>query len=74
MKPKKEIDPKYIKLATIRNNPKQVVLRSVETGGSITFPSIYKAAKCIDQSPRIITFWNNMVWNNRYEVKIASSV
>ena len=74
VKPKKEIDLKYKKLATIRNKPKQVVLKNVETGGTITFPSIYKASKCIDRSPRIITFWNNRVWDNRYEIRIASSV
>ena len=72
VKVKKEINSKYEKLATIRNNPKQVVLKNVETGGTITFPSIYKASKFIDRSPRIITFWNNRVWDNRYEIKIAS--
>ena len=72
VKVKKEINSKYEKLATIRNNPKQVSLKNVETGGTITFPSIYKASKFIDRSPRIITFWNNRVWDNRYEIKIAS--
>ena len=71
-KVKKEINHKFEKLATIRNNPKQVVLKNVETGGTITFPSIYKASKFIDRSPRIITFYNNRVWDNRYEIKIAS--
>ena len=61
VKPKKEIDSKYEKLGTIRNNPKQVFLKSVETGDTITFPLIYKAAQFINQSPRIITFWNNRV-------------
>ena len=72
VKMKKEINSKYEKLATIRNNPKQVSLKNVETGGTITFPSIYNASKFIDRSPRIITFWNNRVWDNRYEIKIAS--
>ena len=45
VKVKKEINSKYEKLATIRNNPKQVSLKHVETGGTITFPSIYKASK-----------------------------
>ena len=49
--PKKELDPKYTRLKTIRTNPKQVVLKSVETGDEIIFPSLY-----INQSPRIITF------------------
>ena len=71
-KVKKEINHKFEKLATIRNNPKQVILKNVKTGGTITFPSIYKASKCIDRSPRIITFYNNRVWDNRYEIRIAS--
>ena len=71
VKVKEEIDSKYEKLRTIRNNPKQVFLKSVETGDTITFPSIYKAAQFINQSPRIITFWNNRVWRNKYEIKVA---
>ena len=71
VKPKKEIDSKYEKLQTIRNNPKQVFLKSVETGDTITFPSIYKAALFINQSPRIITFWNNRVWKNKYEIRVV---
>ena len=71
-KVKKEINHKFEKLATIRNNPKQVILKNVETGDTITFSSIYKASKCIDRSPRIITFWNNKVWDNRYEIKVVN--
>ena len=71
-KVKKEINHKFEKLVTIRNNPKQVVLKNVETGDTITFPSIYKASTFIDRSPRIITFWNNRVWDNRYEIKIVN--
>ena len=71
-KVKKEINHKFEKLATIRNNPKQVVLKNVETGDTITFSSIYKASKFINRSPRIITFWNNRVWDNRYEIKIVN--
>ncbi len=71
VKPKKEIDSKHEKLGTIRNNPNQVILKSVETGETITFPSIYKASHFLDQSPRIITFWNNRVWKNKYEIKVV---
>ena len=71
-KVKKEINHKFEKLATIRNNPKQVILKNVETGDTITFSSIYKASKFIDRSPRIITFWNNKVWDNRYEIKVVN--
>ena len=72
LKPVKDINSKFEKLATIRNNPKQVILKNVETGDTITFSSIYKASKFIDRSPRIITFWNNRVWDNRYEIKIVN--
>ena len=68
----KEINHKFEKLATIRNNPKQVILKNVETGDTITFSSIYKASKFIDRSPAIITFLNNRVWDNRYEIKVDS--
>ena len=71
-KVKKEINHKFEKLATIRTNPKQVILKNVETGGTNTFSSIYKASTFIGRSPRIITFWNNRVWDNRYEIKIVS--
>ena len=33
------------------NNPKKVMLEDIETGEIKTFPSIYKAAKFIDQAP-----------------------
>ena len=71
-KVKKEINHKFEKLATIRNNPKQVILKNVETGDTITFSSIYKASKFIGRSPAIITFWNTRVWDNRYEINVVS--
>ena len=67
-----EINHKFSYLTTIRNNPKQVVLKNVKTGDTTTFSSIYKASKFIDRSPAIITFWNNRVLDNRYEIKIVS--
>ena len=70
-KPKKEIDPRFTRLMTIRTNPKQVVLKNVETGNEITFPSIYKASQFINKSPRIITFWDGRVWNNMYEISVG---
>ena len=71
-KPEKVINHKFSYLTTIRNNPKQVVLKNVETGDTNTFSSIYKASKFIGRSPAIITFYNNRVWDNRYEIKIVS--
>ena len=60
------------KLKTIRNNPKKVILEDIETGEIKTFPSIYRAAKFIDQAPQTITYWGNRegAWNNQYKVVI----
>ena len=44
-------DVNYNRLKTIRNNPKKVILEDIETGEIKTFPSIYRAAKFIDQAP-----------------------
>src|SRR5271155_4230012 len=40
---KREIDPKYRFIRYIRNNPKRVEIRDLETGEITTYPSIYKA-------------------------------
>ena len=62
----------YDRLKTIRKNPKKVMLEDIETGEKKTFPSVYKAAKFIDQAPQTITFWGNRkgAWNNKYKVVI----
>ena len=62
----------YNRLKTIRNNPKKVILEDIETGEIKTFPSIYRAAKFIDQAPQTITYWGNRegAWNNKYKVVI----
>ena len=49
--PEKRKDPKYDRLKTIKNNPRKVSLEDIETGEIKTFPSIYRAAKFIDQTP-----------------------
>ena len=47
----KSKDVTYNRLKTIRNNPNKVILEDIETGEIKTFPSIYRAAKFIDQAP-----------------------
>ena len=47
-------DVKYDRLKSIKQNPRKVILEDVETGEIKTFPSIYKAAKFIDQAPQTI--------------------
>ena len=69
-KPEEEADPKHARLKTIRTNPNQVILKSVETGDTFSFPSIYKASRFIDQSPRIITDYDGRIWNDKFEIMV----
>ena len=68
----KSKDVNYDRLKTIRKNPRKVILEDIETGEIKTFPSVYKAAKFINQAPQTITFWGNKegAWNNKYKVGI----
>ena len=68
----KSQDVKYDRLKTIKQNPRKVSLKDIETGEIKTFPSIYKAAKFIDQAPQTVTYWGNRegTWNNKYKVVI----
>ena len=72
LKKEKSKDVNYNRLKTIRNNPKKVILEDIETDEIKTFPSIYRAAKFIDQAPQTITYWGNRegAWNNKYKVVI----
>ena len=70
-KPEKVINHKFEKLATIRNNPRQVIIKNVETGDTNTFSSIYKASKFLGRSPAIITYWKNRVLDNKYEIIVS---
>ena len=69
-KPKKDIDPKFARLATIKFNPKRLTLKNIETKEELEFPSIYKAAQFLKRNPNTLLFWNGRVWNNQYEIKI----
>ena len=76
--PKIEIDNEksknvnYDRLKTIKKNPRKVTLVDIETDEIINFPSIYRAAKFIDQAPLTIIYWGNKegVWNNKYKVTL----
>ena len=57
---KKGKDPKYDRLKTIKQNPRNVSLEDIETGEIKTFPSIYKAAKFIDQAPMTVRYWDGL--------------
>ena len=68
----KSKDAKYDRLKTIKQNKRKVILKDIETGEIKTFPSIYKAAKFIDQSPISITNWGKRegAWKNKYKVVV----
>ena len=68
--PEKRKDPMYDRLKTIKNNPRRVSLEDIEKGEIKAFPSIYKAAKFIDQSPQTINYWDGKAWKNKYKVKV----
>ena len=67
---KREIDPKYEFTRSIRNNPRSVEIRDLETGDITTYPSIYKAGRAIGRAPKLITGNNGKVWKDRYEISI----
>ena len=68
--PEKSKDSKYDRLKTIKQNPRKVSLEDIKTGEIKTFPSIYKAAKFIGQTPMTVRYWDSEVWKNKYKVEI----
>ena len=71
---KKSKDPKYDRLKTIKQNPRKVSLEDIKTGEIKTFPSIYKAAKFVDQAPMTDHYWDGGVWKNKYKYNFIMSM
>ena len=69
---KKERNPKYNFLKHIRNRPKKVEIRDVETGEIIVYSSMYKAAKTFNQQSRLISAYDRKVRRNRYATKVLT--
>jgi hypothetical protein len=67
---KRNIDPKYEFLKSIRNKPKSVEIRDLEMGEMTKYPSIYKASRAIGRATKFIRGNNGKVWENKYEIKI----
>ena len=67
---KKVRTPRYERLKTIKQNPRTVIIRDIETDETNFFLSIYKAAKFTDQAPMMVYYWDGKVWNNKYNVVI----
>ena len=55
---KKKINPKYNFLKHIRNRPKKVEIRDIETGEIIVYSSMHKAAKIFNQQSRLISAYD----------------
>ena len=55
---KKERNPKYNFQKNIRNSPKKVEIRDIETDEIIIYPSMYKAAKSFSQQSRLISAYD----------------
>ena len=68
----KEINPKYNFLKHIRNSPKKVEIRDIETDEIIVYSSMYKAAKTFNQQSRLISAYHGNVWRNRYAIKVLT--
>ena len=66
---KKERNPKYNFLKHIRNSPKKVEIRDIETDEIIIFSSLYEAAKTFNQQSGLISAYDRKVWRNRYAIK-----
>ena len=67
----KSKDAKYDRLKTIKQNRRKVILTDIGTDEIKTFPSIFKAAKFIDQSPISVSNWGKRgAWNNKYKVVV----
>ena len=69
---KKERNSKYNFLNYIRNSPKKVEIRDMETGEIIVYSSTYKAAKIFNQQSSLISTYGGKVWRNRYAINVLT--
>ena len=69
---KKEINPKYNFLKHIRNSPKKVEIRDIETDEINVYSYMYKAAKTFNQQSRLLSQHDGKVWRNIYACKVLT--
>ena len=69
---KKERNLKYNFLKHIRNSPKKVEIRDIETGEIIIHSSMDTSAKTFNQQSRIISAYDGKVWRDRYAIKVLT--
>ena len=67
-----EKNPKYNFRKHIRNSPKKVEIRDMETGQIIVYPSMYKAAKRFNHQSRLISANDRRLWRNRYASQVLT--
>ena len=65
----KKINPKYKFLKHIRNRPKKVEFRDIETGEINVYTSMYMAAKRFNQQSRLVSAYDGKMWRYRYAIK-----
>ena len=61
---------KFIK--GVRKGNKKVEVRNLETGETISYPSIYSCGKALKVNPGTIMFFNGRLFDDNYEIKIIS--
>ena len=57
--------------STSRKQPRPVEILDRDTGEVVKYPSIYKAARAHGQCSKIIAYYNERIWRNRYEIKVC---
>ena len=69
---KKERNAKYNFLKHIRNIPKKIEIRDIETGEIIVYSSMYNPAKTFNQQSRLISAYDGKVLRNRYAIIVST--
>ena len=59
-------------LKHIRNSPKKVEIRDIETDEINVYSSMCKAGKIFNQQSRLISAYDGNVWRNRYAIKVLT--
>ena len=65
-------NPNYNFLKHVRNSPKKVEIRDIETDEITVYSSMYKAAKTFNQQSKLISAYVGKVRRNRYAIKVLT--
>ena len=72
-KPSKEIASKYEFTRSIRNNPKKVIIKDIETGTETEYPSIYRVSRTLGCSTKTIAVNNGKIWKKRFKIDVGDN-